>query len=299
MCGGWLGDRIEDVGDSGQQLIDTTKNELAGLDDFVNEEIPGGWATVALVVAGVYYAPEIGAYVSSDGAILGTTEAEAAANAGITQSTAGAASSSVGADVLAAANATSDPIATLNALQGYTYADVGYLSSLSGMTPEILAQAAANNALLAPPPQQIIPADTSYVAPVVSDIAGAGAGGLTAASVINALPLVPVVNQVLGDPLGLNPKPQTPTTGATGFDQVPIPTDWRSPTYQTGQAPIDLNSIFSNQNMLGGTQWQGLPNQRNLTFNDIFAAGQQRTPMGNPVNINQIVSSILGQNTTS
>jgi hypothetical protein len=213
-------------------------------------------------------------------------------------STAGAASSGVSADVLAAANATSDPIAALNAINGYTYSDINYLSSLSGMTPEILAQAAANNALLTPIRTEVIPAGSSTVTPVGAGGTG-GLGGITASQVIQALPLVPIVNQLVGDPLDLNPKPPTPTTGATGFDQVPIPTDWRSPTYQTSQAPIDLNSIFTDQNLLAGTQFQGLPNQRNVSFNDIFASGQQRTPMGTPVNINQIVSAILGQNTAS
>ena len=216
-------------------------------------------------------------------------------------STAGAASGSVSSDVLAAANATSDPLATLNALKGYTYADLDYLSSLAGMTPQILATAAANNALLTPIPTEVIPSGSSTVTPVTATPPATSLlpGSITASQVIKALPLVPVVNQLIGDPLGLTPKPPTPTAGVTGFDQVPIPTDWRSPTYQTNQAPIDLNSIFSTQNMLGGTQWQGLPNQRNVSFNDIFAAGQQQTPMGTPVNINQIVSSILGQNPVS
>jgi nitrate reductase cytochrome c-type subunit len=135
---------------------------------------------------------------------------------------------------------------------------------------------------------------------------------LTASQVIKALPLIPVVNQLTGDPLGLNPDLPTTTTpgGTSGNPIVPIPPEWKPPTYPgtnlTGQPnytgafnPIDLNSIFTDQNLLTGTQWQGLPNQRNMTFNDIFAAGQQSTPMGTPVNINNIVSAILGQTATS
>ena len=136
-------------------------------------------------------------------------------------------------------------------------------------------------------------------------------GSLTASQVIKALPLVPIVNQVLGDPLGVNQTQQSGGGGGGGgYSVVPIPSTWKSPTYQnisnvpgvasTGSfTPIDLNSIFTNQNLLAGTQWEGLPSQKNLTFNDIFASGQQLTPMGTPVNINNIVSAILGQTATS
>lgn len=108
------------------------------------------------------------------------------------------------------------------------------------------------------------------------------------------------INSITGDPLGLSDSGvQQGASGVTGFDVVPIPADWKSPTYAAPSAPIDLESIFSNQNMLGGTQWQNLPSQQpNISFNDIFAAGKQQTPMGSPVDINQIVSAILGQTAT-
>lgn len=110
-----------------------------------------------------------------------------------------------------------------------------------------------------------------------------------------------LVNAIAGDPLGLGGgQPEQAPAGSSGFAQVEIPAEWKSPTYATPSAPIDLESIFSNQNMLANTQWQNLPSQQpNVSFNDIFAAGQQQTPMGTPVDINQIVSSILGQAATS
>jgi hypothetical protein len=123
---------------------------------------------------------------------------------------------------------------------------------------------------------------------------------LTPAQVIKAIPLVTTVNALVGDPLGIQPKQPETIATPTGFGIVPIPEGWKSPTYSQGaQTPIDLSKIFSNQNLLTGTQWEGLPNQQNLTFNDIFAAGKQMTPMGTPVNINNIVSAILGQTATS
>lgn len=133
-------------------------------------------------------------------------------------------------------------------------------------------------------------------------------GNVTISDVIKTLPLVNTVATLVGG--GGNTGGGGPT-GLTGFDIVSIPESWKPPTYTqstggtggTGGAggftPIDLNSIFTNQNLLTGTQWQGLPNQRNVTFNDIFAAGQQQTPTGTPVNLNNIVSAILGQTATS
>lgn len=110
------------------------------------------------------------------------------------------------------------------------------------------------------------------------------------------------INAIVGDPLGLSGGINTSNgpTGSTGFAQVPIPAEWKSPTYAAPAAPIDLNSLFTDINLLGGTQWQGLVDQKpNVSFNDIFASGKQQTPMGSPVDINQIVSAILGQNTAS
>lgn len=128
------------------------------------------------------------------------------------------------------------------------------------------------------------------------------AGGMSVADALNYVRAGLLVNALTGDPLGLSGGGGGGggTTGSTGFAQVPIPAEWRSPTYATPAAPIDLNSLFTDMNLLGGTQWQGLVNQKpNLSFNDIFASGKQQTPMGTPVNINQIVSNILGQNTAS
>jgi hypothetical protein len=312
---------VSNIGSSvDDEIFQPVSNELAGLDDFVNENVPGGWAGVILIAAGVYYAPEIGAYLSADGAVIGTTEgltAEqiavanasadpiAAANelAAWTQTQAAAATaaeaaaaqvaaeqaasqvaaeqlaaqqaaanvtSSVSAEALAAANATADPLGALIAEQGWSVVDPTYLASI-GVT------------------EGMAPAVTSAISKGLTfkqatDIARAGL----------------LVNAITGDPLGLaGEQPSGGGGGFTGFAQVPIPADWRSPTYAASSAPIDLSSIFTDQNLLAGTQWQGLPQQQNISFNDIFASGQQQTPMGQPVDINQIVSAILGQNTAS
>jgi hypothetical protein len=124
--------------------------------------------------------------------------------------------------------------------------------------------------------------------------------GLTFNEALNYVRGGLLVNSLAGDPLGLGGEQPSGGGGQTGFSIVPVPTSWKTPTYAKSSAPIDLESIFTNKNLLGGTQWQGSVNQQpNITFNDIFASGQQSTPMGQPVNINQIVSAILGQNAAS
>jgi len=53
----------------------------------------------------------------------------------------------------------------------------------------------------------------------------------------------------------LNPPEMDQGTGATFYPLQPIPEDWKSPVYQTDFTPIDLNSIFGNQNLLANTQF--------------------------------------------
>jgi hypothetical protein len=127
------------------------------------------------------------------------------------------------------------------------------------------------------------------------------AGGMSLSDAINMVKGGLLINSLTGDPLGLsgNTGGTSGTTGKSGFSIVPVPADWKSPTYAPISAPIDLSTVLTSQNMLGGTQWENLPTQRNISFNDIFASGQQQTPMGSPVDLNNIVSAILGQAATS
>lgn len=248
----------------------------------------GKWAwenpveAAALGAAGYYFAPEIGAWLSSDGSAVIGTEAGTSAGAGVltaeqvaaeqlaAQQAAAGVTSSVSAEALAAANATADPLGALIAEQGWSVVDPAYLAAIGvteGMAPAVAAGVSK---------------------------------GLTFAQAADLARAGLLVNAITGDPLGLSGSGgQQGGTGQTGFAMVPIPEEWESPTYAASSAPIDLSTIFSNQNMLGGTQWANLPSQRNMSFNDIFASGQQQTPMGTPVDINQIVSSILGQAATS
>lgn len=234
---------------------DIYSDTVGAAKDIVSDIKENPLEAAALLAAGWYFAPQIGAWIGTDGAALAGTEAGAAA--GATELTAAEVNAMIAAEQASSMTA-AEALAAIEAEQ------------------------AASAAAAASTPTQV--AATKAAGMSLTDYAKAGL----------------LVNAVTGDPLGLNPEQaQQPTSGQSGFAQVPIPAEWRSPTYAASSAPIDLSSIFSNQNMLGGTQWQGLPSQRNVSFNDIFAAGQQQTPMGTPVDINQIVSSILGQAATS
>ena len=75
MSGGGFIDNIVDA------VVDPVKDAGSWIDDKVNEEIPGGWYTVA-AATGAYYAPEIAAAAgSAESAAIaeGATAAEAAA----------------------------------------------------------------------------------------------------------------------------------------------------------------------------------------------------------------------------
>jgi len=259
------------------------------------------------------------------GSFSPTTEAPVVDAGGAVEILPGA--SSISAADIAAANASADPIAYLNATQEWTLSDPSYLAAI-GATPEMIAM---NTPVPEPIPEVVEPApDTPAPTTenIVDEIAkgnadraalnsneGYGdtmtsaqidaydkaiASGLTVSEALNYARAALLVNAVAGDPLNLGGgKPEQAPAGPVGFEMVPIPAEWKSPTYAASSAPIDLDSIFSNKNMLGGTQWQGLPSQqKNMSFDDIFAARQQ-TPMGSPVDINQIVSAILGQAATS
>lgn len=170
--------------------------------------------------------------------------------------------------------------------------------------PELLGEAGGNTFPLDTAQEGLIPlgdaagATTAEIAAAKIEMA---AKNLTFKDALNYVRGGLLINSLTGDPLGLGGDTGGGGGGGgfTGFEQVPIPSDWRSPTYAASSAPIDLSSIFTDQNLLGATQWQGLPQQQNVSFNDIFASGQQQTPMGNMVDINQIVSAILGQNAVS
>jgi hypothetical protein len=155
--GGVVEDVVSGVGDIGQGAIDTVSDIGVSIDQGVRDTLgPNGWTLAALMAAGYYYAPEIGAYVNATGS---TVPASAVVDAGVVSSPV----------------TTGSVIATELPAFGTTAA-----SSAAGTA---LANAATPAATALPPLSPVVPALTSTstiplsaVAPVTAE--GAAAGGL-------------------------------------------------------------------------------------------------------------------------
>lgn len=204
-----------------------------------------------------------------------------------------AAAGLTGVDAALADLAASTPAFTGAEVAGLTGVDAALAdlaASTPAFTPEVLVpELVGVDAAMADLAASAAP---EFIAPTVA----AGAG-LTFKEGLDAVRAGLLVNALTGDPLGLGG--DTGGGGATapsGFAQVPIPESWKSPEYTyTPVQNVSFEDLFPEVS-LQGTQWQNMPQAQ--TFNQLFAAGQQQTPMGTPVNINKIVGSILGQSTT-
>lgn len=61
-----MGGVVSEIGELGQGVIDTVSDVGVSIDQGVRDTLgPNGWTLAALMAAGYYYAPEIGAYVNS------------------------------------------------------------------------------------------------------------------------------------------------------------------------------------------------------------------------------------------
>ena len=88
--GGIIGDIVGGIGDVVQGAVDIVKDVGRDIDDFVNDEIPGGWITVAAVGTGMYYGG------AETAAAAGAAETAAAAEAAAAGGAAGGVSGGTG-----------------------------------------------------------------------------------------------------------------------------------------------------------------------------------------------------------
>jgi hypothetical protein len=152
-----MGGVVSDIGELGQGAIDTVSDIGVSIDQGVRDTLgPNGWTLAALMAAGYYYAPEIGAYVNASGS---TVPASAVVDAGVVSSPV----------------TTGSVIATELPAFGTTAA-----SSAAGTALANAATPAATATAL-PPLSPVVPAldsttALSTVAPVTAE--GAAAGGL-------------------------------------------------------------------------------------------------------------------------
>ena len=168
-----MGGVVSDIGELGQGAIDTVSDIGVSIDQGVRDTLgPNGWTLAALMAAGYYYAPEIGAYVNSTtGSVVPTS---AVVDAGVVSSP--VTSGSVIATELPAfgtgALSTAASAASLANTVG------GAATVPTTVTPSAVTTAAGGALPPLSPVTQALNSTTalSAVAPVTAE--GAAAGGL-------------------------------------------------------------------------------------------------------------------------
>jgi hypothetical protein len=157
-----------------------------------------------------------------------------------------------------------------------------------------------NPAGAAPITSETITSEIAKTPQTPEQVGTSAAGGVSLKGALDATRAGLLINAITGDPLGLSDTGGGGTSGTTGFAQVPVPAEWKSPTYTYSPVQnVTFEDLFPEMS-LKGTQWQGMQYAKpNMTFNEMFASGLQKTPMGSPVDINQIVGAIVGQGTKS
>jgi hypothetical protein len=127
-------------------------------------------------------------------------------------------------------------------------------------------------------------------------------------SISDVIKTIGTVATIAAIPSIVSPK----TTAPTGFDIVPIPTDWKTPNKATTAPFTALSPInFGTQNLLKGTQFERFldPNYgqvpeavkysqpSNLSYNDLMGilGSRQGMPSASNLSINDIISGIQNQ----
>ncbi|UOF80803.1 hypothetical protein [Caudoviricetes sp.] len=138
-----------------------------------------------------------------------------------------------------------------------------------------------------------LPADTTYYSNEGLNYPGTGTTQGISGSPVNAATstTTPSLNDVLnvvkaGTVVAGLTGAANAATGQTGFDIVPVPSDWKTPTYgQTGQWPALAPIDFGSRELLRGTQWEKYLNP-----------AQPVTPVQAPAGIsyNQLMNTLQG-----
>jgi hypothetical protein len=217
---GGAGDFIQD------EIIDPIKDVGSDIDDFVNEEIPGGWYTVGAVAGGTYLANAGAAGAGTAGATAGTAEAATAAAAAETAAAGG------GGALSGAGLGTIDSVLGMEGLVGAgqtaggtgltaTGAGVPGIGSMGGATG--LVTEAAGGGLLsaggvtAAGAVPVLGSAGSFInnpAILGTDVIGAQQGGIGLKQAIDALRAGNSIRGMLG-----RPEPQIPNM--IGRNQMP------------------------------------------------------------------------------
>jgi hypothetical protein len=250
---------VDTVADAVSGAVEAVGDVGSSIDDAVNDVVPGGWATVASVALPTY-APFIqAADVLDEGGSLEDALVRAAATYGVQQafSNLGGTTDTTGIDAGDVIPTTPSQLEGLYPAGGTftppvidtTGLDMGEVIPTTPIDQTIAQVTAPVTAPVTPTPTTTnVVGDyfdpqkmTSALTP--KDVLNLANVGLTAAAILNP----PSMDQGTGGPVW--------------NEMLPIPEDWKSPVYQTEFTPIDLNSIFGNQNLLANTQWANQPQQ--------------------------------------
>ena len=214
-----MGGVVQSVEHAGQNLINSVSNVGVGIDKGVRNTVPGGWGTLAATAAAIATAnPEL---------------------IGLSSGT------SIAPEVIAAANATEDPIATLAASQGWTPAQTAAIESAAttagtDISSNSVTQQMLDFANARPDPIQAMSELQNMTPTELATALGPGAGaaavgGLGATG--NALTTLAAVKALGGGasttPSGGITTPTSPAnpiltlgapaTTSTGIAQLPLP----------------------------------------------------------------------------
>lgn len=272
-----VGGVADTVGDVVGGAVDAVSSVASSIDDFVTDNIPGGW-TLPLVIGAAYATG--GASLAADVAAAG----EAEGVAGALEAAGGSSALGVSEEALAAANASADPIATLNAEMGWTASDPAYLASLGAPTGSsnvlsgkdystVPTEGSVGTQVTAPagtpvgPPvgteAQLPPVvdmstvDPTGVLPGGSGLAGAVAGGLAGAAVGSV-----IEGALTPDLPGAGPAVATKTYTPDFSMKFAPHTEWKdAPTFDFQFSDVPTDYLTSTQMTPGDTQMIGPGNQ--------------------------------------
>lgn len=156
----------------------------------------------------------------------------------------------------------------------------------TGQNIEIVAERPKTPVIpFTPIEQPIIPAPITPT-PIEIPKVVADKDKITAKDVINTIGAAATLAGAAGAAAG---------TDRPSFGVVPVPSDWRTPTYGGGAGqwpgltPID----FGSRELLRGTQWEKYLQPNQVSYVDLFKV-LQGIP-GQPVNINDVITRIQGQ----
>jgi hypothetical protein len=225
---------VSAIGDVVDKTVHEVSNATSSIDDFVNDEIPGGWATVAMVAGGYYYAPEISAWMAADGSVAATAEQVAATNLG--------------------ADATAEQILTAAVPEGSAYVapSVGEGTNLAALNTGVVSDAGGGTALadLANAPDAIDIGGGFNPATGSSAVPGAGADAIAADNIDVGGGWNPATGT--GDAATANAAAATGTTAsaAENYGATTVPGATISPGGTPTPSGTNLSSLLTPNNAL-------------------------------------------------